>query len=446
MVFKEVDMMDNTEHNVSVQSKKKMATRIKLIKTEIEKIRPSRNRTIYYDEKVSGFALRVMPSGAKTFFFQARIDGQMIRITIGKYPAMNPAVARKIAEKYQGMVMLGQDPRPEKNEIQADTFGDLMEAYCSLLDCRGKQSAKAVRLDIYKHTRDAFPKIWKKSASTVNLDDCVDIVSKVVAEGKLRQADKIRSYIRTAYSEAINSRGDASMPTAMRKMKISFNPARDMRKIKGSSNAKDRALSVKEFQAYWHHIGGLPEPAKSLLQMHVLTGGQRQAQLARVTLADIDFDSRTMTVMDNKGRRSEPRRHVVPLLPDVLDSIKLITAGPYIFSCDGGKNPIGSNYLWYQAKTICTKMEQAGELENGKFTAGTIRATIETRLTAKPYKVSFDVLAHLLSHGMGGVQARHYQKYDFLDEKREALEKVERLVKRLPEPIASIVEFKAKSA
>jgi integrase len=180
--------------------------------------------------------------------------------------------------------------------------------------------------------------------------------------------------------------------------------------------------------------------------MHVLTGGQRQAQLARVTMADIDPDSRTMTVMDNKGRRSEPRRHVVPLQPAVIDAINRITAGPYIFSCDGGMNPIGSSYLGDQVKTICAKMDEAGELENGKFTAGTIRATIETRLAAKPYRVSFDVLAHLLSHGMGGVQARHYQKYDFLDEKREALEKVERLVKRLPEPIASIVEFKAKSA
>jgi integrase len=439
-------MSDNTKSNIITQSKKKMATRIKLIKTEIEKIRPTRNRTIYYDEKVSGFALRVMPSGVKTFFYQARIEGQMIRITIGKYPAMNPATARKIAEKYQGMVMLGQDPRPEKTEVQAETFGDLLEAYCSLLDSRGKQSAKAVRLQIHKHIKDAFPAIWKKSVSIVDLDDCVDIVAKIANDGKPRQADKIRSYIRTAFSEAINSKGDASMPSSMRKMKLSLNPARDMRKIKGSSNAKDRALSVKEFQAYWRHVGELPEPAMSLLQMHVLTGGQRQAQLARVIMADIDLDSSTMTVMDNKGRRSKPRRHVVPLLPDVLDAISRITAGPYIFSCDGGQNPIGSSYLGDQVKAICTKMDEAGELENGRFTAGTIRATIETRLAAKPYRVSFDVLAHLLSHGMGGVQARHYQKYDFLDEKREALEKLERLVKNLPDPVASIIEFKTKSA
>ena len=135
-----------------------------------------------------------------------------------------------------------------------------------------------------------------------------------------------------------------------------------------------------------------------------------------------------------------------PTLTDVLDAINRITAGPFIFSCDGGKNPIGSSYLGDQVKTICTRMEEAGELENGKFTAGTIRATIETRLAAKPYRISFDVLAHLLSHGMGGVQARHYQKYDFLDEKREALEKLERLVKNLPEPVASIFELKTKSA
>jgi len=48
--------------------------------------------------------------------------------------------------------------------------------------------------------------------------------------------------------------------------------------------------------------------------------------------------------------------------------------------------------------------------------------TIETRLAARG--VSDEVLARLLSHGLGTVQARHYNKHRYNDEKRAALEKL----------------------
>jgi hypothetical protein len=90
-------------------------------------------------------------------------------------------------------------------------------------------------------------------------------------------------------------------------------------------------------------------------------------------------------------------------------------------------------------------MEEAGELEKGPFTAGSIRATVETRLSAKPYRVSSDVLGHLLSHGMGGVQQRHYQHHDFFDEKMEALEMLHRMVEGKPEPIAEVIPMRGRA-
>jgi hypothetical protein len=37
-------------------------------------------------------------------------------------------------------------------------------------------------------------------------------------------------------------------------------------------------------------------------------------------------------------------------------------------------------------------------------------------------RIPRDVRAHLLSHGLGGVQEVHYVRHDFLPEMREALE------------------------
>jgi integrase len=182
------------------------------------------------------------------------------------------------------------------------------------------------------------------------------------------------------------------------------------------------------------------------MMLHVLTGGQRIEQLTRATLHDIDNDTETLTLLDYKGRRAEPRRHSIPLLPEATACIERITgAGEYMFTCDGGIRPINAKYISDRVDKIREAMEKAKELEGGHFTPGTIRATIETRLAAKPYRVSSDVLGQLLSHGLGGVQARHYQHHGFHEEKLEALEMLQRMVEAKPEPLAQVIPINSKA-
>ena len=90
-------------------------------------------------------------------------------------------------------------------------------------------------------------------------------------------------------------------------------------------------------------------------------------------------------------------------------------------------------------------MEDSGELIKGTFTPKHIRATIETRLADRPYRIGSDVLGQLESHGTGGVQNRHYQRYDYFEEKLDALEKLYRLVEGLPEPQAQVINIREAS-
>jgi integrase len=247
-------------------------------------------------------------------------------------------MARDDAEEVEAKLRLKIDPRDAPIREEADappppSFGDLMNAYGELLEAQGKVSARNVKNQIKADIEKAHRKLWKKPATEIDLDDCMHIVGTVKDKGKLRQADKIRAYIRTAFSDAINARGDVNMPASMRRLKITFNPARDMRKVKGSSNAKSRALSEAELQAYWKHVQELPTPRRELAMIHVLTGGQRQKQLSRVTWSDVDRNAPSLTIWDYKGRRTEPRRHVVPLLAKTLEAMDAIAGtGEYVFS------------------------------------------------------------------------------------------------------------------
>lgn len=426
-----------------------MADKIKLNKSNLDKLEAQdEKRRIVWDTTTQGFAVRIMPSGSKTLFVQARLKGELLRVTLGKYDGTAPSVEtarRKAAEVLAGIAN-GTDPRPEAKTAAAATFGDLMTAYADMLETEGKESATAVRNAINKNMKDEFPRLWKKPAAEIDIDDCVAIIARQNDAGKPRQADKLRSYIKAAFTRAINARGNVKAPAVLRSLRIPHNPARDIQKVEGSSNANTRALTLAELRAYWKHVKALPEPRRSLEMLHLLTGGQRMKQLSRVTLADIDRDSLTMTMRDTKGRRSSPRVYSVPLLPQAVECIENITgSGAYVFSANGGLSPINTDYLSDIARDICTAMTAAGELEGTPFTGKHIRSSIETRLMGKPYRVSSDVFKRLLSHGMGGVQEKHYVHDSFFDEQLEALQKLWRMLEDLPEPSAQVYQMRASA-
>lgn len=369
--------------------------------------------------------------------------GEMSKLYQSGIHDLHAYLAQQKAEKVASDAAKVREQEEAKRQA---TFGDLLLAYADMLETAGKASSRAVRSQLKKDVETAFPHLWRKPAKQIDIDDCVAIVGKLNDEKKPRQADKIRSYIKSAYRAAINARGNVKAPKVLRELGVTNSPASDIDKVKGSSEASERALSLAEFRAYWKRIQALEEPHRSVAMLHVLTGGQRMLQLSRVTLADIDRDALLMRMVDGKGKRSKPRVYWVPLLPEALACIDRITlTGRFVFSCNGGVSPMGENFLSSVAKDVCGQMAEAGELQGEPFSGKVVRATIETRLMKKPYRVSSDVLARLLSHGLGGVQAKSYAHDPMHEEMLEALEKLWRLLHEEAEPLAEVIQLHARA-
>lgn len=442
--------MIQSEAKTPTKKPKKPNEKLELKAEAVKKKKPKTQTSIYWFDTEKGFGLRVSPKGAKTLFIQEKIkvgsNWETIKKTIGKcddrLTAANFKEMHKKARKLLDQIRDGIDIRTSVDTSTNNTLGHLMNGYIDYLKTENKPSARSVESAITKNIETAFPKLWQKPAKEITIDDCVSIIGNLNDEGKHRQADKLRSYIKAAYSRAINARGNVKASKVLRDLRLTQNPARDIHKIEGSSQAKERSLSLNEFRSYWSRIKELPEPNRSVTMLHVITGGQRQQQLARVTLSDIDRDGLTMRIYDGKGRRQKPRVHIVPLLPQALELIDNITgAGQYVFSSNGGISPMDLNFINRTAKKICADMAKNKELEGTPFTAGTIRATIETRLMQRPYRISSDVLARLLSHGLGGVQAKHYAHDSMHDEQLEALNKLWSMVENEELPSAEVIQF-----
>lgn len=407
--------------------------------------------------------VRKLKDGSVAYYFRYTTpDGDSDRYPIGSGITLAQARAQRkvLSAQYQAgarnlRAVLGAEEREaERQRREAEsaaqakaeqdraTLGALLIAYVALLRRDGKPSARSVERALDRHVKQAWPVLWDTPAASITTDNLRDVVAKVADADKLREAGKLRSYLSAAFAAGMKARQDARGLPALRALKVATNPTRDLLAIEGDRNTRERALSVAELRTYWKRIMALPDPSGALLRFHLLTGGQRVEQLGRLTTGDFDSDTNTVRLRDPKGRRKVARAHDVPLIPAAVAAMKAMQGGAigqYLFTVTAGESGAVYATLQHRVREVAAAMAEAGELEKGPFTPGDLRRTVETRLAA--LGVSQEVRAQLQSHGLGGVQARHYDRHDYLNEKREALESLHRLVTG---KVASVTPIKRK--
>ncbi|MCC8361695.1 integrase family protein [Lysobacter sp. A6] len=409
---------------------------------------------------VRGFAVRTTAAGWKAFLLvYVTAEGRERRHVIGDFGPHTVTSAREQARRLRLLVNQGRDPFAERQEQRAAedarrvrasaTFGALLSAYVEALRFGKKASADGVAREIAATIEKPHPKTWRKAVDEVTLDDLVVILNALTKAGKWRQAEKTRSYIRAAYTMAAASRGNAKTAHLFAPFAALPNIGRDLATIERPTRLADdvhedgkRALTLPELAAYWGRIRNMPGAAGALLRFHLLTGAQRCAQLARITARNVDAEAHTVTILDGKGRRRNAREHVVPLLPHALAAIELMRGGegPHVFTLDGGATGAGFHAVRRHVAAVSAAMVDAGEVGE-PFTPGELRITVETRLAAAG--VSMETRAQLQSHGLGGVQNRHYDKHDYAREKRRALET---LLDLMESGRSNVVAFAARVA
>ena len=87
----------------------------------------------------------------------------------------------------------------------------------------------------------------------------------------------------------------------------------------------------------------------------------------------------------------------------------------------GGESTLGLGRL--QGTLSAWAVEASGQPD---FRAKRVRSGVETLLASA--RISSDIRGRLQSHGISGVQARHYDGHDYVEEKRQALETLFRLL------------------
>ncbi len=102
----------------------------KLTKRTVESAKPADRVTHVWDDALSGFGLRVFPSGRRCFVLKCRAKGRQRWIKLGFFGELTPDQARRIAQNRLAELRAGRDPGEERNAARsAPTMRELAERY-----------------------------------------------------------------------------------------------------------------------------------------------------------------------------------------------------------------------------------------------------------------------------------------------------------------------------
>lgn len=397
---------------------------------------PGKAQAFLRDTKSPGLKVRVTAGGAKSFVFEAKFNRSTIRRTIGDTRSWTIEKARIEANRLRVVVDGGQDPREVDRQQQAvvqlqvaqraaaeqrakHTLRSLCTTYCDHLKAKGRSSHSDALGILENHLLDAYPAQAEAPAADLSKSDVIAALRRLGAAGKHTTARKMRAYLRAAYACALRADSDSTLPEAFIGFGITSNPVEGTAPIK--SKAAKQHLPAKELRAYWTALKGEQGVIGAALRLHVVTGGQRAAQLVRLHVGK-DVTEETLRLWDRKGKRDTPREHLLPLTKPIRDELAKLAPSGYALSTDGGKTPMHATSLSAWAREAATRAGLDG------FQLKRVRSGIETLLAEAG--VSLHIRGQLQSHGLGGVQETHYDAHSYLPEKRKALVTLHRLLEQ----------------
>jgi integrase len=394
----------------------------------IKKLALPDKRKEYPDGRIAGLYLIVQPSGAKSWAVRYRAFGDPKKLTIGPYPAIDLATARKRAQEALGDVAGGKkDPAAVKQasraaaraEKEADV--DRVERVIDLfVERHAKPNTKDWRETERMLVKEVAGRWAGRRLSQITRANVHEMLDEIVDSGRPIRANRVfaqfRKMCRWAISRGIIDRSPCEGLTA---------PSPETR--------RDRVLSDDEVRLVWKAFESIGWPFGAVGKLLILTGARRD-EVASMRWSEIDLAAKTWTIA--KERSKNGVAHIVPLSDaavKIIEGLERIESKSGLVFTVTGRTPVSgfSRAKLSLDKAVLEIMREEDEARGddpsevkapAPWVVHDLRRVLATSLQRLGVRleVTEAVLGHVSGSRAGVVGI--YQRYGWEAEKRAALD------------------------
>lgn len=354
--------------------------------------------------------LYVIPTGSKLWRYRFRWLGKQQVFSIGRYPRVSLADARKARDCAKDLVVQGQHPTQQRRLARIVLTTSQLNSFEVVANEYLKSSAKrwdkryALRAEQFLEA-DVFSKIGKLPISDVTSAHLLNILRTVEKRGSPTVAVKLRVWIGGIFRYAIATGRLQIDPTyalrdAIHVAPSSHAPPLDKRRIPDFVNALNAA-----------------DPSDSTLNVGLkllLLTMVRSSELRLATWGEIDENDGSWRIPAERMKMRQP--HVVPLSTQAFSLLKQlrqpIGKGDYLFPSPTKPDQPISDPMWRKA------LARVGF--SGEITPHSFRATASTLLNELGYKP--DWIERQLAHTPRNRTRASYNHAQHLPERRRMMQ------------------------
>lgn len=414
----------------------------------IEALKPKPHLYEVTDPACAGLQLRVLPTGAKTWFFRFYWQHKRKRLALGNWPDTSLVAAHERVTEARGVLNKGIDPRKAgivkrtRSPIAEPAARDPETAGVDGIDKREKldtdlsddpndipgdpHSVKFLAHEFhYRHlirerkrkrpgyakrilNRDVLPFWANRDARTITPREVIKVLDRVVDRGSPVMANRVADVVGQMFKYGIHQAIVDDSP-----VKLLYKPG-------GTEKPRARALSHKEQASLLLNYKTVCRTRRAgHILMALLLTMQRRQELALAKKSEFDLENLTWAIPDEHAKNG--RGHMLPLTKWAADEIRaligLSSDSVYLLPRKNGKRPINPMLITRSIARLQHRFQNAGVKE---FTPHDLRRTGRTGLGE--LGIDDKIAERVLNHTKKKM-SKVYDQWEYFKEKKDALEK-----------------------
>ncbi|QJR81694.1 integrase family protein [Alteromonas pelagimontana] len=388
--------------------------------------------------------LQVSTTGSATFRYIQKVAGKRSYSVIGTYSkngrgGITLAQARQVALEYGALAKRGINvkehlsnerdkqetlKRLEADQLRSGSFGQLIDSYITTMQVEGKRTWHRVLASIEK---DVYPLISpEQKAATVTDTQIIQVLAKMIDRGADTQANRVRSYLHTAFRNGLKHDKDPAKQHTSVLFALQGNPVAGVPRQGGAERVGNRhldKLELKKLLELLDRCSGISMWSANIIKLCIFTGGQRPYEIVTLKPGCVDFGYSLIEVSENYSKNKTS--HLIPLTNSALSIVQWFYERSLNYDADfliyKGTN-LTEHYRTDSLSTAISRFCAANDFAH--FTPRDIRRTVKTLMGS--IGLSKEIRDRIQNHAFGDTSSKHYDRWEYLPEKRAALEKWEK--------------------